>query len=68
MPDKVINVKKTTLPITGMTCASCVSHVEKVLRALDGVISVNVNLVTERAIVEYDADKRKWSAAFRSSY
>ncbi len=39
--------------IRGMTCAACVSHVEKALRGLTGVVSVNVNLATEKARVEY---------------
>jgi P-type Cu+ transporter len=39
--------------ITGMTCASCVSHVERVLRAVPGVSAVSVNLATEQASVAY---------------
>jgi Cu+-exporting ATPase len=35
--------------VSGMTCASCVSRVEKVLNRVDGVISVSVNLATEKA-------------------
>jgi P-type Cu+ transporter len=42
------------LPIGGMTCASCVRRVEKSLRAVPGVTSASVNLVTERATVEHD--------------
>ncbi|MCB8819917.1 heavy metal translocating P-type ATPase [Microvirga rosea] len=41
------------IPVEGMTCASCVSRVEKVLRAVDGVTSASVNLATERARVSY---------------
>ena len=41
----------TTLQITGMTCASCVGRVEKALMKVPGVLSVSVNLATERAIV-----------------
>ncbi len=37
------------LAITGMTCASCVSRVEKVLSTVPGVTDVSVNLATERA-------------------
>ncbi len=37
--------------VRGMTCASCVSHVEKALRATPGVIEASVNLATERATV-----------------
>ncbi|HEX7587848.1 MAG TPA: copper ion binding protein, partial [Anaerolineae bacterium] len=45
-------VDKITLPIGGMTCASCVAHVEGGLREVPGVLSVNVNLATEHATVE----------------
>lgn len=38
-----------SLPIEGMTCASCVGRVEKALAAVDGVHAVSVNLATERA-------------------
>jgi Cu+-exporting ATPase len=44
---------KATFPVEGMTCASCVSRVEKKLRGLDGVTDVQVNLANERATVEY---------------
>ncbi len=45
-------VDKITLPIGGMTCASCVMHVENGLRSVPGVLNVSVNLATERATVE----------------
>ncbi len=41
------------LPITGMTCASCVRNVERALKKPTGVIGVNVNLATEKATVTY---------------
>ena len=41
------------LPITGMTCASCVRNVERALNKASGVLSVNVNLATEKATVNY---------------
>lgn len=40
-----------TFDIEGMTCASCVSRVEKALLKVDGVTSASVNLATERATV-----------------
>jgi Cu+-exporting ATPase len=43
-----------TLPITGMTCASCVSHVEVALKELSGVKQVIVNLATNKANLVYD--------------
>lgn len=39
-----------------MSCASCVSRVEKALRKIDGVIDVSVNLATEKATVKANAD------------
>ncbi|ENX60085.1 MULTISPECIES: heavy metal translocating P-type ATPase [Acinetobacter] len=42
---------KVELSIEGMTCASCVSRVEKALNAVNGVKTANVNLATERATV-----------------
>lgn len=44
----------TSLPIEGMTCASCVGRVEKALRAVPGVAEANVNLATERAGLTLD--------------
>src|SRR5690606_3740980 len=38
-----------SLPIQGMTCASCVGRVEAALAKVEGVSSVSVNLATERA-------------------
>ncbi|MBB6558739.1 Cu+-exporting ATPase [Acidovorax soli] len=43
------------LPITGMTCASCVGRVEKALKAVPGVRDVTVNIATERATVVAEA-------------
>jgi Cu+-exporting ATPase len=43
------------LPITGMTCASCASRVERRLNRLDGV-TATVNYATERATVDFDPD------------
>ncbi|WP_339518679.1 heavy metal translocating P-type ATPase [Pseudomonas proteolytica] len=40
------------LPISGMTCASCVGRVERALNKVPGVQSVSVNLANERAHVE----------------
>jgi Cu+-exporting ATPase len=46
-------VERAILPIGGMTCAACVHHVERALSKVDGVLNVNANLATERAVVEY---------------
>ncbi len=39
--------------ITGMTCAACVARIEKVVGRLPGVASIQVNLGTEKAAVEF---------------
>ncbi|MCC7319834.1 MAG: copper-translocating P-type ATPase [Rubellimicrobium sp.] len=41
-----------SLPVGGMTCASCVARVERAVRAVPGVAAVGVNLATERAEVD----------------
>jgi len=40
------------LAITGMTCASCSSRVEKALAKVPGVLGASVNLATERATIQ----------------
>lgn len=51
------NSKQVVLPVTGMTCANCVATIERNVKKLDGVDSAVVNLVTERATVEYDPQR-----------
>jgi P-type Cu+ transporter len=43
-----------TLPILGMTCASCQHHVEEALRSAAGVESARVDLMANRASVVFD--------------
>lgn len=52
MNDKVI--KTISLPVEGMTCASCVARVEKSLNKLDSVNDVNVNLATEKVTLSFN--------------
>ncbi|MBO8168609.1 MAG: copper-translocating P-type ATPase [Thermoanaerobacteraceae bacterium] len=47
-------LKKTTLPIGGMSCAACASRVEKGLNKLEGVSEAAVNFAVEKATVIYD--------------
>ncbi|MBU6449715.1 MAG: cadmium-translocating P-type ATPase [Rhodospirillales bacterium] len=54
MDKAVTSLKDTELAIGGMTCASCVARVEKVLKRVPGVREVSVNLATERAHVVAD--------------
>ena len=48
--------QKIALPVRGMTCASCVAHVEKALEKVEGVEEVHVNLATEKAVVAFRLD------------
>ncbi len=48
-PDAMLSV-----PIEGMTCASCVRRVERAIAAVPGVASATVNLATERAEIRFD--------------
>ena len=43
-----------TIPVEGMTCASCVGRVERFLKNADGVADAAVNLATERATVQFN--------------
>jgi P-type Cu+ transporter len=45
---------EVTLPITGMTCASCAATVERTLRRTPGVSEASVNYASERATVRFD--------------
>ncbi|KAH1299950.1 hypothetical protein KXX11_005918, partial [Aspergillus fumigatus] len=45
----------TTLAVEGMTCGACTSAVEGGLKEVRGVKSINVSLLSERAVVEHDA-------------
>jgi len=47
-------MKKETLNITGMTCASCAKAVERSVKRLGNINSADVNLATEKLVVEFD--------------
>ncbi len=48
--------RRASMPVKGMTCASCVARVERILSRLPGVVEVTVNLAVERVDVVFDAD------------
>ena len=52
---KILASQPIELSIEGMTCASCVGRVEKALKKVEGVQQANVNLATERAWVQGNA-------------
>jgi len=59
VPEKA---KHVTIPIEGMTCASCVARIEKAVGKLGGVTTVAVNLATEKADISYEPAQIRLSA------
>ncbi len=57
LKDKKIEFQKISLPVEGMTCASCVARVEKALSKVEGIEDVNVNFATEKASFTFNPDK-----------
>jgi len=47
-----VPAERTQLAVAGMSCASCVAHVEKALRQVPGVLGATVNLAAETATVD----------------
>ncbi len=50
-------MKKEKLNVYGMTCAACVSRVEKNLLKLEGIEQVQVNLATNQVYLTYNQNK-----------
>ena len=44
------------LPVAGMTCAACVTRVEKNLKKMTGVTNATVNLATESVRIDFDVN------------
>ncbi len=55
------SIREISLPIAGMTCASCVRAVERAIGKLDGIREVSVNLATEKARIVYYPSKIRLS-------
>lgn len=49
--------KETVLNVEGMTCGSCVRHVEGALRGLEGIGAVEVTLREGKVRVQHDANR-----------
>ena len=47
---------RITIPVTGMSCASCVRRVERALSKQEGVAEASVNFAAEKASVAYQPD------------
>ena len=50
---------KIDMKIEGMTCAACAKAVERVVKKLDGVENIMVNIATDKANISYDPSKVK---------
>jgi len=48
---------RVSLPVEGMTCASCAARIERVLRKQEGVADASVNFASSKASVVFDAEK-----------
>ncbi|MDI6830134.1 MAG: heavy metal translocating P-type ATPase [Actinomycetota bacterium] len=59
-------LEKAVYAVEGMTCASCVARVEKALSGVEGVLSADVNLATERASVTYDPGRTDFRSMARA--
>ncbi len=55
--DILIKMVEVTLKITGMSCATCAQTITKVLMKQEGVEKVEVNLASEKAVINYDPEK-----------
>lgn len=62
MTETVQHIESLTLPVEGMTCASCVARVEKTLKKVDGVENANVNLATEAVALSFDPSRTSLDA------
>ncbi len=51
-----MRARPVRMAVNGMTCASCVARVEKVLRKVPGVQDASVNLATETAELQFSGD------------
>ncbi|MFA7420796.1 MAG: heavy metal translocating P-type ATPase [Melioribacteraceae bacterium] len=60
-------MKSYTFPVEGMTCASCVTRVEKIISKFEGIENVAVNLATEQVTFQSptEADVNSIAAAVK---
>lgn len=56
-PAESQHLTTTTLKVEGMTCGACTSAVESGFKDVDGVGSVSISLVMERAVIVHDTEK-----------
>jgi copper ion binding protein len=54
--------EETTLKVEGMSCPSCVRHIDGALREVKGVREVNVQLERGQVLVRHDTDEANVNA------
>ena len=60
---EMVDIEEIHLSVEGMTCASCVTSVESALKAIEGVQSVNIDLMNADVHVSFDSEKVDTSKA-----
>jgi copper chaperone len=49
--------RETILDVTGMSCPSCIRHIDDALGKLDGVARVEVRLSDGKVVIQHDRDR-----------
>lgn len=65
-----ISLSEKKIKIGGMHCAVCVGNVKKALEGIDGVLSADVNLIDNSAVISYspgDAEPAEFKEAVESA-
>lgn len=61
-----MTTEKLTVNVVGMTCAACSARIERSLNKLEGVSSANVNLLANKATVEFDTSTTNKDAIIKT--
>ncbi len=62
-----MNSKTSTLTVEGMTCPSCIAHVNRALRDVAGVETIDVRLREGTVVVKHDAEVELLIEALREA-
>jgi P-type Cu2+ transporter len=54
--ETISDIKETTVPVTGMSCASCAVSVESMLKHTTGVADARVNYANQSVWIEYNTE------------
>jgi Cu+-exporting ATPase len=61
-----METRKTTLEISGMSCATCSGNIEEAVGGLDGVEDVSANFASDEGHVEYDPERVSLGAIYEA--